>query len=407
MLLYLYPLLALLLLGGGIALMFPKKTKTVGRIFILAGAAMAALLGWIIYAVAMMGNVRQNFYLPTVGILLVLLWILLGLGLWGKLKKKRFSLPVSSLIAAVLVTALIFQWVHVRRDRIPSMGEGEDLLTRYAPIEGNENLASLEEDSTLKFTAEIPRIDGATAMYPIYAAVAMEVFPAAVAADIPCSTTTGAYENLINGSVDMIFAGGPSKEQLKQAEQNGVELVLTPIGREAFVFFVNANNPLNNITVEQIQGIYSGKLTQWSELGVNKLGKIRAFQRDEGSGSQTALQNLMGDLPLITPPKEDVVMGMGGIISQTADYKNYANALGYSFRFYSNEMVGNNQIKLLSVEGKEPTPQNIENGSYPLASSFYAVTRSDASENTQKLLEWLTGPQGQELIKKTGYTPLN
>ena len=114
----------------------------------------------------------------------------------------------------------------------------------------------------------------------------------------------------------------------------------------------------------------------------------------------------MGETPLMDPPREDRIDGMGGIIDQTADYKNYKNAIGYSFRFYSTEMVGNEQIKLLSVNGVAPTLENIENGTYPIASQFFAVTRSDADENTQALLNWILSEEGQELIEKTGYTPL-
>lgn len=97
---------------------------------------------------------------------------------------------------------------------------------------------------------------------------------------------------------------------------------------------------------------------------------------------------------------------MGGIIEKTADYKNYKNAIGYSFRFYTTEMVNNDNIKLLKINGVYPSEENIANGSYPVSSYFYAVTRSDASESTKKLLSWLCGPEAKELIKKTGYTPI-
>ena len=64
------------------------------------------------------------------------------------------------------------------------------------------------------------------------------------------------------------------------------------------------------------------------------------------------------------------------------------------------------QANGLEVNGAAPTVENIENGSYPLASSFYAVTRGDADENTLALLKWICGEQGQALVERTGYTPL-
>lgn len=84
---------------------------------------------------------------------------------------------------------------------------------------------------------------------------------------------------------------------MKYAENSGVELEFTPIGKEAFVFFVNSKNPFENITVDQIKDIYSGRTSKWSQLGVPGLGKIKAYQRNEGSGSQSALIRLMDGTP--------------------------------------------------------------------------------------------------------------
>lgn len=177
---------------------------------------------------------------------------------------------------------------------------------------------------------------------------------------------------------------------------------LTPIGREAFVFFVNKKNPIDSLTIEQIRAIYSGKVTNWAEVGGERVD-IRAFQRPQDSGSQTALQNLMGNVPLMEAPTEDVVSGMGGIISEVAEYKNYKNAIGYTFRYYSTEMVKNKEIKLLPIDGIVPSTENIRNGTYPIASEFYAVTAGTDNPNVQKLLDWILSPQGQALVEKAGY----
>ena len=188
-----------------------------------------------------------------------------------------------------------------------------------------------------------------------------------------CTGTVDAYERLISGETDLIFAAAPSQKQLDLAERRGMELHLTPVGREAFVFFVNSKNPVEGLTVEQVQGIYSGTITSWSQVG-GKNQSIRPFQRMEDSGSQSALLRLMEGLPLIEPEQEDRVADMGGIISQVADYRNYQNAIGFSFRFYSTQMVQNGDIRLLALNGVFPTKETIRDGSYPIASDFYAVT---------------------------------
>jgi len=170
---------------------------------------------------------------------------------------------------------------------------------------------------------------------------------------------------------------------------------------------VNARNPVESLSVEQIQAIYSGEVNNWKDVGGNN-ESIRPFQRNEGSGSQTAFLNFMDGRKIMNPPEEDVIAGMGGIISQTADYANYSNAIGFSFRFYANKMVGNDDIRLLQVNGIYPDIEAINNNAYPLSSQFYAISLADNNkENVLKFLDWITSVQGQYLVEKTGYCPVN
>ncbi len=276
----------------------------------------------------------------------------------------------------------------------------------WRPNIENSRVVRLEDEISLKLTEDLPRMNGATALYPVYAAFAAAVYPkdAITYQVLNCSTTSGAYKNIVDGECDIIFCAEPSQAQVDYAREKGVELVFTPIGKEAFVFYVNSKNPLENVSIAEIRGIWSGEITRWDEMGIENLGTIRPFQREEGSGSQSTFIKLMGDTPIMEPEQENVIGDMGGIIRKTADYRNYKNAIGYSFRFYATVMNPNVGIRLLSVNGVSPTRENIENSSYPLANCFYAVTRSNADENTLALLEWICGPQGQALVEMTGYT---
>ena len=283
----------------------------------------------------------------------------------------------------------------------------------------------LEEEAPFRFAwTQRPRLDGATALYPVYAAFVQAVYPEGYNENdywpqksgqwVRCSGTIQAYSRLIRGETEMIFAAGPSQAQLEAAEKAGVQLHLTPIGREAFVFFVNSKNPVTGLTVEQIQGIYTGEITNWSQVG-GKNQSIRPFQRAENSGSQTALQNLMAGLPLMEPEERDRIGGMGGIISEVASYKNYKNAIGFSFRYYATEREAEDEIRLLALNGVAPTKETIRDGSYPIASEFYAVTASRIGQPAPQeddpelaaLLDWILSDQGQEIIERTGYVSLN
>ena len=100
------------------------------------------------------------------------------------------------------------------------------------------------------------------------------------------------YKKLEDGEVDIIFCAEPSKKQLEYAKSKNIELELIPIGREAFVFIVNSNNPINNLTIDQIKNIYTGIITNWKQVGGENKPVI-ALQRAEGSGSQTAMLSFM------------------------------------------------------------------------------------------------------------------
>lgn len=114
----------------------------------------------------------------------------------------------------------------------------------------------------------------------------------------------------------------------------------------------------------------------------------------------------MGDIPIMDAPKENVAEGMGGILSEVSNYRNYKNAIGYTFRYYSTEMVGNDEIKLLAIDGVEPTKETIRSDEYPIASEFYVITAGTDNPNVEKFIEWIVSPQGQELVEKVGYVPV-
>lgn len=178
---------------------------------------------------------------------------------------------------------------------------------------------------------------------------------------------------------------------------------MVPLGMEAFVFFVNSENPVESLTSQQIQDIYSGNIINWKDVGGND-ERIRAFQRPEGSGSQSALLRFMEGKKLMSPPQKDVASGMGDIVTETAEYENRENAIGYSFRYYTQGMVKNKGIRLLKVDGIEPSVENIRKDTYPISSPFYAVyVKGNTNKNLKPFLSWIQSKEGKELIEKTGY----
>lgn len=216
----------------------------------------------------------------------------------------------------------------------------------------------------------------------------------------------GGYQLLAERKTDIFFGAYPSEEQITYAEEQGTEFVYTPIGKEAFVFFVHKDNPIDNLTTEQIKAIYSGEITNWKQLGGSN-EPISAYQRNEGSGSQSMLIRFMDGTPIMAPDTEKTNDLMVGIIEQVADYRNKDGSIGFSFRYYMEGIIKNPDVKLLSVDGVAPTVENIQSGAYPITTALYAVTwKGNNNRNVARLLDWILSPEGQELVEKTGYVPI-
>jgi len=251
-----------------------------------------------------------------------------------------------------------------------------------------------------------PKIDGSTATLPL-----AEAFKANFTGtdindvEVEHSKTHNAYVNLINKNTDLILVTYPSEDEQKMAQSQGVELEVVPIVKEAFVFFVNKENPVENLTLNQIQKIYSGKIKNWKDVG-GADSQILAFQRPENSGSQTGMLNLvMQGIKMMDPKTETVSQSMADIIDVISDYDNRETAIGYSYYYYATTMYTSDTMKLLSVNGIKPTYENIQTGLYDIQTAYYAVIRKDEPEDsdTRKLLNAMMSERGQNVAKEAGY----
>ena len=256
-----------------------------------------------------------------------------------------------------------------------------------------------------------PRVDGSTVTIPLSEAVASAVLhlPLEEARQyVLHNKTHQAYLNLVDGTADIIFVTSPSEEELAYAAEKGVELTVTPVVSEGFVFLVNKANPVDSLTLEQIRDIYAGRITNWQEVGGSD-EPIIAFQRPENSGSQTGMLDLVIRADEIMPaPTEKVVAEMGALIDAVASYDNAQNAIGYSYYYYATDMWLNDEVKLLAVDGVTPDKTTISDGTYPITTAYYAVTRSDLrpDDSAQVLLDWMLSSEGQQVAEEAGYVKL-
>lgn len=258
---------------------------------------------------------------------------------------------------------------------------------------------------------DYPKVDGATAMRPMSVEIAKSVLNMTneeAETFIVHNTTAKAYENLINKKTDLIFVSEPSDDILNQAKNAGVEFEMVGIGRDGFVFVENKENKIDNLTIEQIQNIYTGKITNWSEVG-GENAQIVAYQREKNSGSQNLMEKMvMKGLKMMEVPQNLELTNMSGLIDKIASYENSKNSIGYSIYLYAKEQYVKDSIKFLSINGVYPSDETIADGSYPLSKIVYAIYRKDEPQdsNTRKLVDWLKTEEGQKTVEAGGYVPL-
>ena len=281
-------------------------------------------------------------------------------------------------------------------------------VAAFLPFEESSDLAHIETDFRLE--GELPVLDGAAALVPVYASIIDSVYPAGsvtyeggvfsddnyygenFAADskMQYKNTVRGYTAIVDGETDILFCAAPSAEQKAYAEDQGVELVYVPIGLEAFVFFVNADNPVESLTVDEVRSVYSGEIRNWSAVGgENRV--INPVTRLEGSGSQSMMHAFMGDTPI------------GG----KSLFSIFGGSIGFSFRYYLDDMVDNSGVKMLSLNGVYPSRENIRARTYPVIAQFYAIYRADnENANIPLLIDWILSEEGQALIEECGYTAI-
>ena len=253
--------------------------------------------------------------------------------------------------------------------------------------------------------AEMPRVDASLATQPLMTTLVKE-FTKKSEVNIEYTDTRSAYTKLIDNEIDLIIASEPSEEEIAYAQEQGVDLEITKVVNEAFVFFVNKNNPITNLTISQIQDIYSGKTTNWSVLGGND-EIIKAYQSPTNSISQEGMLSfVMKDVDIRQPIKEEFIEAKAGTIEVIADYDNGISSIGYAYYYYANTIYQN--IKLMKINGIEPTYETIRNETYPFMSAYYIVIRKSEKNDsiTRQIVDEILSERGQLITKNAGYIPV-
>jgi len=202
---------------------------------------------------------------------------------------------------------------------------------------------------------------------------------------------------LIDKSTDIATSSREIKNnEVEMAKSKGVNPVATIVAIDAIVPIVHPRNKVKNLSLDQLSQIYQGKITNWKEVGGDDL-QIVVISRDSSSGTFEAWAEMVLNKAKVTPRAQ--MQASNGAIVQTVSKNRYA--IGYIGLGYINK-----SIKPLTVNGIEATLDTAFSKTYPVSRPLYMYTNGKPTGQTAKYLNFVLGPQGQELVAKDGYVPV-
>jgi phosphate transport system substrate-binding protein len=230
--------------------------------------------------------------------------------------------------------------------------------------------------------------------------------------DIRISVTGGGsgtgIASLINGTVDIANASRKIKEEeVAEAQANGIEPVEHIIARDAIAVIVHPENPVEQLTLQQISDIYSGKISNWSEVGGEDRPIVR-LSRETNSGThvyflETVLRlgnsedkTLFSMDTLLLPSSEGII----------AEVRQNPNAIGYDGLGYVPD-----DLKMIAIAEEEggayvlPSIPTVNEKTYPIARDLYMYTDGEPTGIVKEYLDWILGPEAQEIVAELGFVP--
>ncbi|MDR0830738.1 MAG: substrate-binding domain-containing protein [Prevotellaceae bacterium] len=222
------------------------------------------------------------------------------------------------------------------------------------------------------------------------------------------SETHNAIWNLIDGRVDIIFSARKiSADEKQYADSKSVALIETPIALDAFIFLINASNPVNSLTHNQIIDIYTGQITNWNEVGGNN-NTMHPYVRNQNSGSQELMESVVMQGTPIAEFDIDYEPTIWGMMPVYYQLKNDENGICYIVYYFHEKMIVDEvktQIKTIAINGITANSETIKNETYPYLSPVYVSIRSDLDKNSNayKLYELMQTAAGKAVIEKSGY----
>lgn len=216
--------------------------------------------------------------------------------------------------------------------------------------------------------------------------------------------------SLINGTVDIAnVSRAMSQGEIENANANGINPVEFVVAIDALALIVHPDNPVEQLTIPQLASIYTGRITNWNQVGGNDAAII-LLSRESNSGTHVYfLEEVVrgGD-----PESDDIfapqTLFMPSSVGITSEVRRNPNAIGYDGLGYVDEA----HEKVLAIARDEdaaywkPSVETASDGSYPIARPLYMYTAGEPTGVIQEYLDWIRSPAGQEIVADLGFVPI-
>jgi phosphate transport system substrate-binding protein len=249
--------------------------------------------------------------------------------------------------------------------------------------------------------SSFPLLDSSTARIPITAALyGLFVRQYGVPGPEPiCSKTHQAWLNLADGTVDLILCIAPTAEEQAYLNAKDVDVAMRLYGCDGLVFLGNADNPVQDLTQDQVKGIYRGEIVNWSQLG-GPDQKINAYYRDDQSGSQRFFETLVW--------KDEEIPDFGSldlILSDEMSDITYSvisdpYAIGFNIMSYVDMAFSDPKLMLFAIDGIAPSTETLADARYAYITQAYVIINADEPANSPArwLFDWFGCEISRELI---------
>jgi phosphate transport system substrate-binding protein len=208
---------------------------------------------------------------------------------------------------------------------------------------------------------------------------------------------------LINGTTDICQASrsmsAAEKSNLRDRYNTpGVEI---PVARDGLSVYVNAANPVKELNMEQLRLIFTGKITNWKEVGGSD-SKIILYSRENSSGTYVFFkEHVLKNADY--SPRAQSMPGTAAVVNAVSKEKN---SVGYGGAAYAKGIRVLNIKKDADSPAVEPNLANVQNGSYPLSRPLFFYLRNKAAGDIKAFIDWVLSPDGQAIVTKVGYFPV-